>query len=439
MGQVKIYTLLVTFYSFFPLVYGQGWQLDRCLVYAKENNKELLANSQNIRVAGFDKKVALSQFVPEVSLSAEMDYYWKIPVQSYPGELVGKEEGTTVAIPIGTPWMGNYGVNVNWKILNMEAWQEIKVQNLKSQASKYNYQSLSKLLDRNVTAAYYSVQIQRINVETADERLRMYRHINSLLFKQFDAGIIDKISLNQSQSILNQYVENQIKVETDFQKSLLDLKFWMSYPLDELLSISDIENIPSLTNESFSVHNLPNYEEQQHKVNIEEYKYKSLRSSFYPKLSFTSNLGQMGFGDKFNDFKRSSSWYTSGFVGLRLQIPLFSLADINSAKRQKAIAKQASMELSDYEERETKNFRQIVLETNKTLKVLDKLNEVVKLAEENERLCQQKIEQGIIDMLQLKQIQQDLIESQERLNTAKLNYLKNYVELNYLQSNRIEK
>ena len=60
--------------------------------------------------------------------------------------------------------------------------------------------------------------------------------------------------------------------------------------------------------------------------------------------------------------------------------------------------------------------------------------EKLRLAEENERLSIQKIESGIIDMLQLKQIQQDLMDEQNKYNQAITNYLKHYVESIYLQS-----
>ena len=68
-----------------------------------------------------------------------------------------------------------------------------------------------------------------------------------------------------------------------------------------------------------------------------------------------------------------------------------------------------------------------------TLKILNIQKEKLHLAEENEKLSMQKIEKGIIDMLQLKQIQRDLIEEQNKYNQVKTNYLKHYVEFIYLQ------
>lgn len=72
---------------------------------------------------------------------------------------------------------------------------------------------------------------------------------------------------------------------------------------------------------------------------------------------------------------------------------------------------------------------------NETLKSIQVQHENVRLAEESERLSKQKIEQGIIDMVQLKQVQQDLTRWQELLNNAQTNYLKQCVEIKYLQNN----
>lgn len=103
----------------FISIYAQEWTLDSCLSYALKNNKGLLVISQDSYIAKWDKKIEQSKLLPQINLSASANYYWKIPVQSYPGELIGKPSGTAVAIPIGTTWMANYGIDVTWKAIDI--------------------------------------------------------------------------------------------------------------------------------------------------------------------------------------------------------------------------------------------------------------------------------------------------------------------------------
>lgn len=122
-----------------------------------QNNKDLLTQSQDSYIAKWDKKIEQSKLLPQIKLSAGTDYYWKIPLQSYPGELVGQQSGTAVPIPIGTTWMANYGADVTWTIGDVSVWQTIKLESLKQQATKASISSFTKLLERNVAMAFYAV------------------------------------------------------------------------------------------------------------------------------------------------------------------------------------------------------------------------------------------------------------------------------------------
>jgi outer membrane protein TolC len=410
---------------------AQEWTLDSCLAYAMENNKSLLSQGQNQAVATINKKSAWAQLAPEVEFAAGLDYYWQIPIQTFPAEVVGGEAGTFVAIPTGTPWMGNYGLQARMKLVDVEAWQNIKLSALKQQSAQNEYLSLKKILSRNVSMAFYMVQQQQENLNIARKRYDNYTEIHHLIALQFDKGLTDKISFNQSASLLKEREENRSKAETTLQNAMLDLKFWMGYPLDAELSIGSDKSVLPIKYSGFNAELLPDYETERTKVDIAKQQYKSALAGLYPTLNLKSGYGQSGFGEKIGQ----SDWYTSGFVGVELCIPIFSMTKAYSPKRQKALIKQAEYDFSTYQENQQRDYMQKTILLNESLKSLQIQHENVELAEENEQLSRQKIEKGIIDMVQLKQVQQDLTRSQELLNTVQINYLKQCVEIHYLQSN----
>jgi outer membrane protein TolC len=410
---------------------AQQWTLDSCLVYAMDNNKSLLSQVQNQSAATIDKKTAWAQLAPEVEFAAGLDYYWQIPIQLFPAEIIGGEQGTFVTVPTGTPWMGNYGLQARMKLVDVEAWQNIKLSALWQQATQSEFQSLKNLLSRNVSMAFYMVQQQQENLDIARKRHDNYAEIHRLISQQFYKGLTDKISFNQSASLLKEQEENHFKAASALQNALLDLKFWMGYPLDSKLSISDNKTTLPVGSMGFSAELLPDYEVQKSKVDVVKQQYKSAIARLYPALNLKSGYGQSGFGEKLGQ----SDWYTSGFVGIGLSIPLVSLAKAYAPKRQKYLIRQAEYEFSVYQENQQKEYLQKTVLLNETLKSLQIQRENVGLAEENEQLSIQKIERGIIDMVQLKQVQQDLTRSQEALNHTQINYLKQCIEIKYLQSN----
>lgn len=429
----RCFIVLVYIGSVFNLVSAQEWTLDSCISYAQQNNKDLLIKSQDAHIAKWDKKIEQSKLLPQINLLAVADYYWKIPVQSYPGELLGQQSGTTVAIPIGTTWMANYGIDATWKIADVSVWQTIKLESLKQQATQASISSFAKLLKRNVAMAFYATQIANENKEISQKRYQSYVLSHQLILDLFTQGLVDKISLNQSQSILNNYEDVLSKELVDFENSLIDLKFWMGYDLDRPIDIKGSDEVNFSPNIQFDEKNLPDYVEQQAKIAIARQQYKVSKSGLLPSLSIVGNYGQSGFADNLSTLGKHSSWYPSGFIGFKVSIPLFSLTDIHASKRQKAIMSQTLFEVTAHQENQRRTFIKENLRLNTAWKSFQTQKEQVKLSQENEYLSSQKIKKGIIDMIQLKQIQQELIDTQEKYSLAKIEYFKIYVELSYLQ------
>ncbi|MFT4071988.1 MAG: TolC family protein [Dysgonamonadaceae bacterium] len=417
-------------------VHAQEFSLDSCVSYALQNNKKLFLKMQHIQVADRNKQATQAKLFPQIKLSAGADYYWKIPVQTYPGELVGQPSETTVAIPIGTTWMANYAIEAAWKAIDVETWQIIRLESLKKQAAKASLHSFVRLVERNVSMAFYAARIAKDNKAMSQRRYESYMLSHQLIQKLFEQGLIDKIALNQSQNILNDYEFVLSKRTTEMESSLVDLKFWMGYPLEESISIKASSETCLPEHTLFAENNLPDYEEQQAKTDIARQEYKISRSRLLPNLSFVGNYGHNGFADNSRTLKRFSSWYPSGFIGLRVSIPLFSLTDIRTLKRQKAVFLQTLFEGTVHQEQQRKAFTQESLKLKSAWNSLQLLKEQMRLIEENEELSLRKIEKGIIDMIQLKQIQQELMDIQQRYDSLKIEYSQIYVELNYLQRNK---
>lgn len=414
-------------------IYAQ-WDLNRCLTYATANNKELLGQKEQLTVSDYEKKIAGSKLLPDVNVTMESNYYWKIPVQSYPGELFGLP-AERVSIATGAKLTGNYGVNINWNPIDVQSWQNIKLEKLKSQSAEYGVQSLQKLLLRNVKAAFFNVQIQKQHIDMSANLLEKHAHIHELLTRKFKEGLLDKITMNQSAGILTNYQAYQDEQQIIYQKSLLELKYWMGFPLDQPLDLRfDMGNAFVLNNIGFNAVKLPDYKEKEVTMRIAEHHLKASKYYMLPQLSLVSSFGMIGFGEQFSEFSNLSKWHSNGYVGFRLRMPIFVPDGINTVKRNRAIYKQTSLAFAAYQDRESNRFLQVKLEVQQSLTALSAQETLRKLAEENLMLCNQKIEQGIINMIQLQQVQQELIKTIEEENRSRLNYLKNQIELNYLQN-----
>jgi Outer membrane protein len=424
--------LLLTLFSTLSCM-AQEWNLDECLSYALRNNQELISHQYDMDIQKLNHKSAKGRLFPELNASAGLDYYWKVPMQTLPGELVGELQGTFIAVPTTTTYAGSYSLDMRMNIINPEVWSQIRLEAIKEQLQKQKYLSIERVLSRNVSISFYLVQQYECDIISAKRRLNNQTQIHEQVKNMFNNGILDQIAVNQSLSMLKEQQETYVHTCHALESSLVDLKFWMGYPVDSILAIQQENNIPILDITGFDVLRLPDFEFQRLKVDVAEKEFQKSLSAFYPKLEFIGSYGQLGFGNTNSFIAHSSAWYTSSFIGLRLSIPIFSLSNIRTSRKGKIRVIQTKQDFLNYEENQRKEYAQQINRLQSTLKILNIQKEKLHLAEENEKLSMQKIEKGIIDMLQLKQIQRDLIEEQNKYNQVKTNYLKHYVEFIYLQ------
>lgn len=409
------------------------WDLQQCLDYANSHNNELLSKAHSVNAAILDSKAALLKLAPDITIRAEVDNYWKIPVQVFPGELVGQPSGTFVPIRMGTPWMGNYGADADLPLADLQTWQNIKLARLQQQSGQSEYRALQRSLLKNVRMAYYNVQQQMEYLDVCNRLYGNYHQIHDLITLQLNKGFTDKITFNQSATLLKTRQEAVDKAQVGLEEACLDLRFWMGYPLNGRLTIAPATTLPPLEISGYNTIQLPDYEAEQLKVQVAKQQYRNAYTALYPTLHFKGSYQQLGFGDHLN-FITHSPWFTVGYAGIALRLPLSAANFSNRPRNQKALWLAAATRFKHYTSEQEKKYLDEKLLLEKASRDIQRQKENIRLSEENETLSSQKISKGIIDMIQLREVQQDLYDAQTKLNEAWMDFYKHFTELNYLQN-----
>ncbi|WP_257667084.1 TolC family protein [Parapedobacter tibetensis] len=414
---------------------AQEWTLESCLQYGLQHSRELLVAEKESEVAEVGQRKAISALLPEVDGTAGLDHYWKIPVQVFPGELLGQPEGTFVPVRLGTPWTGTFGAEGRLPIVDAQAWGEIKMAALKQQAAQERQQNLDKTLVRNIRMAFYHTSLGMETIQLTESRLERVSEMHGLISRLFKSGLTDKIAFNQSLTLLKDREEAALAAKSDSDAALLDLKFWMGYPLDSVLTINPgTLGTYSAMSDAFDPSLLPEYGNRRLQADLATQQWKNTKKALLPTLALTAGYSKMGFGSSL-DFIGESTWFASGYVGLQLRVPLFSMAKMaHNPKEQRLRAETAAIEFEQYQQSEQKRYMEERLQLNKSLTRVRIQEERMALAQENEVLAAQKLEKGIIDMLELKDVQQELDQVHTQLNQAKLEYFRHQVTIQYLQN-----
>ncbi|NIJ52287.1 TolC family protein [Dyadobacter arcticus] len=417
---------------------AQQFSMKQCLEYAELHNPELLLQGSRLSTAELESKAVKSRFLPKLEGSAALYHYWQIPVQVFPGQLLGQPEGSYVPVRLGTPWTGSYGVDATFDLLDASSWQQLRLKALQKQLVGSEWSSLKGELFKNVQMAFWTAQLSRMNVASTTQQYLDYQESHRLISAQFEKGVTDKITVNQSANIMRNLNETVNKAESDFRLALLDLKFWMRYPMSDSILIDRSESFSfgDTVSGPFDPKLLPDDEAYLLKTEIVGRQYSLARSEWYPKLSLISGYSRLGFGQKF-DFISNSGWFSSGFVGLKLNIPILDLNKmVFEPKRQKMMMKTTQLERLQYQQEQRRVWLREEILLKEAINSVAVQEENLDSARENQQLSEKKLKNGIISVIELKQLQDELSQVQGKLNSAKLEYLKHYIELHHLQNNQ---
>ncbi|WP_342085242.1 TolC family protein [Dyadobacter sp. OTU695] len=414
-----------------------GWTLEQCLQYAADHNKELNVARQQTTLAATSSGQAKAKLLPTVTGTASLDHYWQIPVQVFPGELAGQPQGTFVPVRLGTPWMGNAGVQADLTLIDAATWKQIKTARLQQQLSASQGASIQKLVGKNVQMAFYSALLNKEELALAEARLKDFAESHRLVALNFEKGITDQIALNQSLALQEDLRDEAGRIQASYQQSMLDLKFWMGFPITDSLPLTAARTpAPDVTlSGSFRPGFLPDFASDSLAVEIAIAAQRRSRAALYPKISLVSGYTRLGFGSEVS-FITQSKWFSSGYVGLRLSVPVFDLSRMSyQLKKDKQSTLVALAERDAHIASSNKAFASAKIAYDRARQELASLETKQKLAEENISLSTKKLQKGIIDMIALKEFQDELTLIRQKRFAAELQGLIQIVELDYLQGN----
>ncbi|GAA0546716.1 TolC family protein [Chitinophaga japonensis] len=428
----KLTTVLIL--ALAPFAAAAQWSLDSCLQYALRHNHQLLAALESNQAAAREERAARAALLPTINATGQMDYNYKIPIQVFPGELVGQPPGTYIPVRISTPWLANYGLEAGVSLVDAGSWQSVKLGVLQSQQQAAQTASFKVLLERNVRQSFYDMQVRRQKLHITQEQARSYAHMHRLIAAQFGKGLIDKIALNQSQTLLTNRQEAAQQAQTALQVARLTLKGWMGYPFRDSLQIVTDTSLEAPQAPVFDPQYLPGFEAEQLKTQVAEREWKVARSRWWPVLSASASYSRLAFGSSF-DFWQQGDWYDVGTVGLRLRIPLLSARELfHEPARRKLLWQRSLQEFAHYRQTQEQSYRQEKLQLQDAWQSVQAAREKIMLAEQNVQLSLHKLEKGLVNMIEIRQVTEDLYQAHQDHLQAKLGYWQHYTTLHYLQN-----
>lgn len=441
---IYILTLLIGLSSF--QVRGQEvheFTLSEAQAYAIENSYKARVATYDVQESEYQVKETMAFGFPQLNGKVDYNYNIALPVQLLPAEFVGGEPGEFAEIQFGTK--NSMAASASLSQLIFDGTYIIGLKGAKIYNALVAQQKGATDFDvkKNTSDAYY---VAVVAVENHKMLLDNLEKINEQLYqttKLYENGLVEEQNVDQLR--LN---AGKVKIEVEnAERQIIISRNMLKFQLGIVLRDSIVlkENIQELIdNATLEISGRYAYDVSQNIqfkvanawVDIRETQVRLEKSKYLPSLSAMLNVSGTSYDESFNYFSGSSNWYGASFVGVNMNVPIFSgMGRHNSVQRAKVNS--LIMQVQREEMKESLNLQLLNSNANfnQALAAFNISLENVELAKSIRDKTYRKFQEGMSTSFEVTQAESQLITDQFNLVGAALNLFEAKTQIDQILNN----
>jgi outer membrane protein len=411
-----------------------NFTLQDCINYAYEHQDTVINAKLSVQSTEYRIKEIIAGGLPQINAGATFQDYLKLPTTLLPGEFVG-QPGTFIPVTFGVKYQSNLTVDLNQLIFDGSYLVGLQARNTYRELSQRNLARTRIDANVNVTKAYYQVLVSDEQIKLLDANVAQLKQQLDETSARNKQGFVEKIDVDR---LSYQYNALQTQRENVVRLLALNyqlLKFQMGMPIgsnltlrDKLADVKLNENTADLNTDTTFYKNRVEYNLFESQVKLNGYDVKRRRAAFLPSLSAFGNITSSYQNNSLSSLYGNN--FPASYIGLRLNVPIFSGGQRINLLRQTQITLQQSQNdlyrLKDALNLQASRARIVFFNGLQTLNSQRKNQE---LAREVLRVSKIKYEQGVGSSIEVTQAQTSLEDADNRYIQGLYDALLNKVEL----------
>ncbi len=298
--------------------------LEDCLAYAMDHQPLVKQMKLDEAISRQDIRIAFSDWLPQVTSSADYQHYLKQPVIFLPN--FNDPAGPRTEITTGVKNNSTINFSASQVLFNSDVYLAARTSRYYRLRSEQNTRDALIGLVADISKAYYSVLGAGQQVKIIREDIeRISRNLKDA-YARYQTGASDNIDYKRATISLNNAKAQLISAGESLKSSKTNLKRLIAYPEDRSLALkSDFSSMEKdIDIEPLQV---PDYSErieyQLLKTNLQLQKamVDYYRFGFLPTLSGYADYNLTYHSDKFSDLYNRA--FPNSLFGLTLNFPIF--------------------------------------------------------------------------------------------------------------------
>jgi outer membrane protein len=404
-----------------------------CINLAITNSPRLKNSLLEQKRLKYQYKETVGQGLPNIGISGSYDDYLNLPTQLIPGEFFGYP-GELIPVQFGTNYNINTSLNATQMVYNQTYFTGLQLVKRMMEQNQLQTEQLTIDLMAEVARGYYTAQVIRKQLKNMETILANMDRIYEISQQQFSYGLIKKVDVDRiNVNRLNQQTEID-NMMIRYQQQMNMEKYFMGIDLKQEILFTDSIDVSTMAMEA-----QPNLDKHidirmiEKQKQISQTNLEMSRANYYPSLNLAGSVIYTNQSNTFYLFGKSTDWYNTSLLGLRMEVPVFN----GFQKRSRVSQDKVRLEQIRVTENDTRQVlaRQSADASGKylnSIKTEQRQRENVVLAMNVYRISQEQYQKGIISLTDILSAEQSLSDAQNSHSLSLVNM--KIAELDYLQS-----
>ncbi|MEP6596605.1 MAG: TolC family protein, partial [Ginsengibacter sp.] len=177
----------------------------------------------------------------------------------------------------------------------------------------------------NIYKIYYQLVVGKKQIESIDANITRFEKLLNDSREIYKNGFAEKLDVDKVEVQLNNLTTEKIKAQNNIDAGISGLKFLMNMPQPDQLILTDTlsedEIKQNILDENYNYSDRKEYKQLSLLEKLNGYNVQRYRLSKIPTLTLSGNFSKNAQRQQFDFFK--GSYFTSSFIGIRLNVPLF--------------------------------------------------------------------------------------------------------------------
>lgn len=417
-----------------PALAPVTFTLADCVKYAYEHQDSVKNAALDVTSAEFKVKETIGIGLPQINGTAQFQDYFKVPTQVAPGEAFGRP-GQLVPLSFALKYSSTLAVDASQLLFDGTFLVGLKsVKTFKELSSKNLVRSKIET-NVHVTKAYYQVLVSDEQIKLLDANIKQLKEQLDQTTQQNKQGFVEKIDVDRLTVQYNNLVTNRENVFRSLFLNYQMLKFQMGMPIEQDLTLADKladvdlgKTAADAAMDTTFYHRRIEFGLLETAKRLSEFDLMEKKAKFLPSLVAIGNLSAAFYENRLGGLYDKG--YPFSFVGLRLNVPIFSgFQRTNQVKQAKIGVLKAQNNLNSAKNGLKLQANSAQVTYNNGIRSLENQKRSRELAQEVLRVSKIKYQQGVGSSIEVTQAQTELEKADNEYIQALYNALVSKVDL----------